>query len=405
MAQAVQSKPRTLKPREIVTFGLYAIAFVLFILWIQPYLADKTAGRMVQTTLTGILTGGVYALIALGIVVINKASGIFNFAHGYMMLIGGFVFFSLFTTSSGIAMPVVIGLATLTVFMVATTDSYQMILRPQRLILSLAAVIVLTFLMSLEGVGVQQWIRAAVGTLTGAILLGVIVERFAIRPLIGQPLFAMVMMTLAVGEMIRGITIMIWGSLETRVPVFSVLDANGIPQALGTLRWDARETFLQGIILIKPEQLIAFGLAIVAFIGFLLFFQFTNVGLAMRATAENQQLAQSVGLRVRIILAVAWGIAALMAAVAGVLQGGASTLSVNAIPLLALAVFPAVLLGGLESISGAMIGGLVLGLVIEWSNFLFANQVGNELAPFVVLMVVLVLRPDGLFGLKRIERI
>ncbi|MCU0497549.1 MAG: branched-chain amino acid ABC transporter permease [Anaerolineae bacterium] len=405
MAQAVQPKPRTLKPREIVTFGLYAIAFVLFILWIQPYLADKTAGRMLQTTLTGILTGGVYALIALGIVVINKASGIFNFAHGYMMLIGGFVFFSLFTTSSGIAMPVVIALATLTVFMVATTDSYRMILRPQRLIMSVIAVIVLTFLMSLEGVGVQQWIRASVGTLTGAVLLGVIVERFAIRPLIGQPLFAMVMMTLAVGEMIRGITIMIWGSLETRIPVFSLLDANGIPQALTTLRWDARETFLQGIILIKPEQLIAFGLAIVAFIGFLVFFQFTNVGLAMRATAENQQLAQSVGLRVRIILAVAWGIAALMAAVAGVLQGGASTLSVNAIPLLALAVFPAVLLGGLESISGAMIGGLVLGLVIEWSNFLFANQVGNELAPFVVLMVVLVLRPDGLFGLKRIERI
>jgi branched-chain amino acid transport system permease protein len=125
----------------------------------------------------------------------------------------------------------------------------------------------------------------------------------------------------------------------------------------------------------------------------------------MRATAENQKLGQAVGLRVRAILAIAWAIAALLGGVAGVLQGAATTLSLN-MPLLALRAFPAVLLGGLESISGALIGGLVIGLVQELSNLRFpGSQAGTELAPYLVLMVVLILRPDGLFGQKRIERI
>ena len=146
-------------------------------------------------------------------------------------------------------------------------------------------------------------------------------------------------------------------------------------------------------------------LALLAFVGFVLFFRFTNVGLAMRASAENRRLAQAVGLRVRVILAAAWAIAALLATVGGVLQGGATNLSVN-MPLLALLAFPAVLLGGLESISGALVGGLVIGFVQEWTNLLFpGTQAHVELAPYVLLMIVLVIRPDGLFGEKRIERI
>jgi branched-chain amino acid transport system permease protein len=126
----------------------------------------------------------------------------------------------------------------------------------------------------------------------------------------------------------------------------------------------------------------------------------------MRASAENQTLAQSIGLRVRIILAVAWGIAAILAGTAGVLQGGATNLDVGNMPLLALRAFPAVLLGGLESVSGALVGGLVIGLVQEWANLLFrGTNAGTELAPYVVLMIVLIIRPEGLFGEKRIERI
>jgi branched-chain amino acid transport system permease protein len=103
---------------------------------------------------------------------------------------------------------------------------------------------------------------------------------------------------------------------------------------------------------------------------------------------------------------VAWAIAALLAMVAGVLQGGANILAPNATPLLALAAFPAVLLGGLDSVPGALVGGLIVGLIQEWANFLFpGTQAGTELAPYVVLMIVLVIRPDGLFGQRRIERI
>ncbi|MCA9908521.1 MAG: branched-chain amino acid ABC transporter permease, partial [Anaerolineae bacterium] len=158
-------------------------------------------------------------------------------------------------------------------------------------------------------------------------------------------------------------------------------------------------------VIVRTELLIAFLLALISFVAFVAFFQFTSVGLAMRATAENQKLAHSVGLRVRVILGVAWAIAALLATVAGVLQGGATSLSLN-MPLLALRAFPAVLLGGLESVPGALIGGLIIGLVQEYANLLFpGTQAGTELAPYLLLMVVLVIRPDGLFGQKRIERI
>jgi len=193
----------------------------------------------------------------------------------------------------------------------------------------------------------------------------------------------------------------VWGSVEIPLQVFNWVGSLGLPMPI---RFDARDT-LGGIILIRTELLVAFVLALAAFVAFVLFFQFTNVGLAMRAAAEDQRLAQSVGLRVRIVLAVAWAIAALLATAAGVLQGGATSLSLN-MPLLALLAFPAVLLGGLESITGALVGGLVIGLVQEWANLLFpGTQAGTELAPYVVLMAVLVIRPDGLFGQKRIERI
>jgi len=235
----------------------------------------------------------------------------------------------------------------------------------------------------------------------GAVLTGLVVERFAIRPLIGQPLFAMVLMTLAVAEVLHGVTQLTWGSVEIPLGVFTGVRELGIPSPI---RIDASET-LGGMIIVRTELLIAFILAIGAFTLFVLFFRYTSVGLSMRATAENQKLAQSVGLRVRTILAVAWAIAALLAATAGVLQGGATTLSQN-MPLLALRAFPAVLLGGLESVGGALVGGLVIGLVQEWAGLLFpGTQAGTELAPYVILMVVLIIRPDGLFGQKRIERV
>jgi branched-chain amino acid transport system permease protein len=203
--------------------------------------------------------------------------------------------------------------------------------------------------------------------------------------------------------MLHGVTQMVWGSVEIPLPVFEVLKRIGLPARL-TIEGEGTWLDVPRIV-INLELIVAFALAVVAFLGFVAFFRFTNVGLAMRATAENQQLAQSVGLRVRVILAAAWAIAALLAAIAGIGQGGATSLSQN-LPGVAFYAFPAVLLGGVESISGVFVGGIVIGLVQELSKRLFPGlQVDTELAPYLVLMLVLVIRPDGLFGQKRIERI
>lgn len=403
MAQAIdnQSPPSRIEWRQYATYAAYALALVLLMWWLVPLAAERAPYRWVQTTITGILVGGIYALVALGIVIINKASGVFNFAHGYMMLAGGLIFYSFFSNSS--INPLAAGaLVTVTAIVTLTLDGVAGLRNPRNLIIAAVAIAVMTFLMSLGGTDFRL-IRALAGAAVGAVLMGLVIERFTIRPLIGQPLFTAILMTLAVGEVLHGFTQMVWGSVEIPLRVFAGIENLGIPTP--TIRIDASETFLDGRIIINTQLLIAFVLALIAFAAFVAFFRYTNVGLAMRATAENQQLAQSVGLRVRFILAVAWAIAALLALVAGVLQGGASNLSQN-LPYIALAAFPAVLLGGLESIGGALIGGLIIGLVQEWANLLFpGTQAGTELAPYVVLMVVLIIRPDGLFGQKRIERI
>lgn len=418
--------------REL-TWALYLILALAFILWIAPIIGEKRPSRLVQEAITGILVGGVYALVALGIVVINKSSGVFNFAHGWMMLVGGMIFFSFFTVAE-ISLLAAFLLALFTVALALSTSASeadtpkiaykgllsipQMILTfiflipiqahsvlrtTRNRLLAAGAILLLTLAMTVGG-GDWRWLHAVVGGTLGAVLLGLVVERFTIRPLIGQPLFTMVLMTLAVGELLHGFTQITWGSVEQTLPIFINLNTIGIPSPI---RFDSSATFGEafgGPIIVRTELLVAFVLALVAFAAFWLFFRYTSIGLAMRATSENQQLAQSLGLRVRMILAIAWAVAALLAGTAGVLQGGATTLGLN-MPLLALRAFPAVLLGGLESIGGALVGGLVIGLVEKWGILLFPNQVGTELAPYLVLMIVLIIRPDGLFGLKRIERV
>ncbi len=389
--------------RYLIAAG-YLVVVLLLLAWLGPLLAAQQPFRLVQSTITGVLVGGLYALVALGIVVINKSSGVFNFAHGWMMLIGGLVFYTFFT-SAQVSPLVALVLAALTVLLVLTTLSANALRSPRYLAGGAAAAVVLTLMMTVTLPGNDlAWLRAITGAVTGSVLLGLLIERLTIRPLIGQPLITAILMTLAVSEVLRGITQLTWGSVQINLPIFAELNPLGMPQRLAPIRIDAVES-LGGTIIVDRAFLIAFVLALVAFTAFVLFFRFTNVGLAMRGTAENQQLAQSVGLRVRSILAAAWAIAALLATVGGVLLGGATSLTVT-LPFVALRAFPAVLLGGLESIAGALVGGLVIGLTEQYATLLFpGTQAGEQLAPYVVLMIVLILRPEGLFGQKRIERI
>ena len=386
--------------RRQLTWTLYAVAAVLILLFIGDQLAGKKAARIVQTFISGVLVGGVYGLVALGIVVINKASGVFNFAHGWMMVVGGMIFWSFFTVSEisvlGAGM-----LSAATMLMVMSTVSWRNLREGHNPLITLGGIVVLTALMTVGG-GEWRWLHALTGTVAGAILTGLAVERFTIRPLIGQPLFTAVLMTLAVAEVLHGVTQIAWGTVELNLPIFVDPQTNS---RFRPIRLDAFREILDGVAIVRVELVIAFVLALVAFVGFILFFRYTSVGLAMRATSEDQQLAQSVGLRVRVILAITWAVAAVLASIAGVLQGGAVGLSLN-ISFVALRVFPAVLLGGLESISGALIGGIIIGLVEQFGTLINSSeQVGTNLAPYLVLMLVLVIRPDGLFGEKRIERI
>mgnify|MGYP000102850972 CR=1 FL=1 len=413
------------KNQKYIMWGTYLVATLLILYWLAPIIADQKISRLIQATVSGILIGGIYALTGLGIVVVTKASGVFNFAHGFMMVVGGLLFWTFFTTNQiNVTFTATIILALLTCAMWMTTviekpqgafwdnmsksligkiligTGIAQLTQPVKLAKLIGTTIVLALVMTIGGDS-WKWMHAIVGTITGSIFLGLTIERFAIRPLVGQPLFAMVLMTLAVTEILQGFVQFSWGPLERTLPVFDVFKDMGIPSPI---RLDYRPT-LDGIIIIRTELLIAFILAIVAVIGFIIFFRYAQTGLAMRAVSEDQQLAQSVGLRVREILAIVWAIAALLAGMAGVLAGGATSMT-PAVSFIALRAFPAVLLGGLESIEGVLVGGIVIGLVEQWATLLFPGmQAGPELAPYVVLMVVLIIRPEGLFGEKMIERI
>lgn len=413
--------------KRYITWAVYLIVLILFLAWLTPIVRDQKAARLIQATVSGVLVGGIYALTGLGIVVVTKASGVFNFAHGFMMVVGGLTFWSFFTVAE-IPVGGAAALALLTTILFLTTSvdettsafwkqqpdnslaklglwlarklALPHLLRPDNLAKLIGATVILTILMTIGGAGLK-WVHAIVGTLVGAVFLGLILERFVIRPLVGQPIIAMILITLAVAEVLQGLIQFIWGPLDRTLPIFDSIKNLGIASPI---RIEAPALF-DGRIIVRTELVFAFILAIVAVIGFILFFRYAQIGLAMRAVSENQQLAQSVGLRVRAILSAVWGIAAVLAGIAGVLQGGATSVT-PAISFIALRAFPAVLLGGLESIEGVLLGGIVVGLVEQWSNLLFpGTQAGAELAPYVVLMVVLIIRPEGLFGEKIIERI
>ena len=402
--------------------------------------AGTSCFNLIQFSLNGVLVGGLYALVALGIVIINKASGVFNFAHGYMMLIGGLLFWQTFQGTPSTQLSLILaGVAASVVMSVVSTgieispregeNSLQRLIRRMstpRFMMAAAAglvtgAIIYWLFQNLE----HQILRGALGSIIGSSAIGLVAERFAIRPLLGQPVLSAIMMTLAISLLLQGMVALFWGTQSKELPIFNEpaqeskyligIDADGnniyaVTTTPGSTKpnYTVSTTDLLGKDLSFQRNLVwGFVIAISCFIGFVIFFQFTSMGLMMRAVAENQVLGESIGLRVRTILAVAWAIAATMAMVAGVVQGtgpgvGVSTL---VIPSLAFRAFPAVLLGGLESITGALVGGLIIGVVEALTISLIDPTTGQEFAPFALLLIVLMIRPDGLFGQRRIDRV
>ncbi len=291
-----------------------------------------------QLFITGLALGMMYALIAIGFVIIFKCSQAFNIASGQIVMLGGYLGF--------------------------------------------------TFLMPLA---LPVW-AAILAAIAVAVVMGLVIERLALRPLLGQPPLPIVLMTIALAGVIDGIAILGWGgeyqTYHDKLPSISLSI---------------------GAVSIPPSSLLALivSIALVAVLMFV--FRFTKIGLAMRATAEDEQVTRSLGIRATMVYAMVWVVACVVGVVGGVLLGGVSGASppLADIGLKALAV---VILGGLDSIGGAVVAGVILGILENLAAGYLDPLMpsGGGLAsvfPFIIMLAVLIFKPHGLFGLKRIERV
>jgi branched-chain amino acid transport system permease protein len=216
----------------------------------------------------------------------------------------------------------------------------------------------------------------------------------------GQPLLTIILMTLGLSQVLQGSALLFFGGSQRNFPqIFS----SGIPYKLTT------PFIFNGdpiVVILKQNLVWSFLIAILGVVLIGAFFRFTKSGLAMRATSEDHELAQSVGLRINRIFGISWMLAAIVATVAGVLLATSSGLDLS-LSVVVLAAFPVVLLGGLESILGTIVGALIIGLAAGMVSASKVQLIRNtaEIMPYIVLLLVLLIRPEGLFGQKRIERI
>jgi len=224
-----------------------------------------------------------------------------------------------------------------------------------------------------------------------AIVLGLLIERLTLRPLVGQPVLAVIMMTIALSVILEGLATLIWGG--------EYKTYHGV---LPTI------TLTVGELSIPPETLIGVIVSIIVVIILMLFFRYTRSGLAMMATAEDEQVVQSAGIKVTTVYALSWVIACIVGVIGGIILGGVSGVM---IPLanVGMKAFAVVLLGGVNSIGGAIVAGIMLGVLENVAaGYLDPLLPGGGLAnvfPFVVMIIVLIFKPYGLFGLVEIERI
>ena len=290
-----------------------------------------------QLVLNGLVIGSIYALVALGFVIIYKSSSILNFAQGEFLMMGAYV-------------------------CVALVSSHHV---------PLWAALLLTL--------------GFFGT------FGVVLERLLLRRMIGEPVISVIMLTLGLASILKAIVQGIWG-VET-LPYPSIFPHE--PVMVGPL------PVSQGYLF----SIASVGLLLILFSAF---FKYTRAGIAMRATAFSQQVALSMGISVKHIFALTWSIAAVVSAIGGVLLGGIRGGVDGGFALFGLKVIPVVILGGLDSVLGAIVGGLVMGILENLSGGYLDPVFGGgvkEVAPFIALVAILAVKPYGLFGKVKIERV
>ena len=284
----------------------------------------------------GVMIGLMYTLIALGFVLVYKATDAINFAQGEFVMFAAFI---------------------------AAAAAYFGDL--------------------------PFWI-CGLFALAGMTALGFGLERVVLRPLIGRPVVAVIMATIGVAVLLRGFATLAFGA-GTRAIVMPIGD----------------EPLFLGPIMLQPVQLVGAGVSLVFLAIFTWFFLRSRVGIAMRAVADSQQVAMAMGIDVRRYFALAWAMAGIVSALAGIVWGAMLGVD-NQLALVGLKVFPVVILGGLDSVIGAVVGGLIVGVVESLAAGYLDPYVGGgtkDFAPYVLMILVLMIRPYGLFGRRLIERI
>src|SRR5229473_819413 len=284
----------------------------------------------------GIMIGLMYALIALGFVLIYKATDALNFAQGEFVMFAGFI-----TAGAG------------------------------------------------EIAGFPFWASALLAIVC-MIVLGFGLERVVLRPMIGRPVIAVVMATIGLANVLRGTATMAFGAQTQSI-------SSPIPD----------EPIDLGLVTLPPIQLVGAAVSMIFLAGFTWFFLKSRTGVAMRAVADSQQVAMAMGINVRRYFALAWAMAGVVSALGGVVWGVMLSVD-NQLALVGLKVFPVVILGGLDSIIGAVVGGLIVGVVENLAAGYLDPYVGGgtkDFAPYVLMILVLMIRPEGIFGRRRIERV
>ena len=293
-----------------------------------------------QLCFAGLALGSLYALVALGFVVIYKATGVINFAQGGLVVLGAYLTFNVHHTWH---VPFVL------------------------------AVPVAMVLCALVGVGV---------------------ERVILRRMVGQPVFAVIMVTIGLLFVIEQVVTAVWG--------FDRLNLDD--------PWGVHRVVVGGVAL-ATKDVWTIGLAAVVLAGFFAFFRYSRLGVAMRATALDQEAAIANGISARRIFAVAWAIAGAVATLAGVMLASGGGGVRPDIEFVALVAFPAIILGGLDSPGGAVVGGVVIGLAqnltagYEPRYFAFLGNGFGSVMPYVVMIAILMVRPYGLFGTREVRRV
>ncbi len=290
-----------------------------------------------QLVINGLVVGSIYGLVGMGYVVIYKSTSILNFAQGEFLLVGAYVSLAI-TTRYRVPFPV-----------------------------------------------------AMLLTLLFAVMLGLVIERLILRPMIGEPVISVIMVTLGLSSILKAFIQGIWGT-----------DTRPFPELFPT------SPVMIGPLPVSKAYLWNVACVVLLLILFSLFFKYTRFGIAMRATAFSQQVALSMGISVHSMFALAWAIAAVVSAIGGILLGAVRTGVDQSLGLIGLKVLPVVILGGLDSIGGAIVGGLLIGVLENLAGGYLDTLLGGgvkEVAPFVILVAILMVKPYGLFGKVRIERV